>query len=492
MADTTRTVKTVLDSLPYGTYEDPAANGRVRFRPLPEGVGTRSLLRDAVMIAWPSFIELVLSQLTGMADQIMVGRLPGEEGIMALSAVGLSSQPKFMLMTMMIALNVGATAMIARFRGQQNREKANQAFRMALLMNLSLSILFMVIGIIWDRPLIRIIAGSGITDETFAMAVDYYRIQMIGFVPLCLTFMITASLRGIGDTVTPLIYNTAANVINLFFNYVMIYGHFGCPKMGVIGASWATVIGQTCAFAMAAWAVLNKKHYIYLDFKEKFSFDAGILKSIVSIGIPSMIEQVFMRIGIILYTRQVAGLGDTLYATHQIAMSIQAMSFMVGQAFGTSSTTLTGQCIGKRRYDMAEHYMRTIRMLGLVVSIGLMLALTFFNRQLIGLYNTNAEVIAIGGQILLFLAVVQPFQTDQFIASGGLRAAGDTVYTAGVIFVTTLGVRPLLCWVLVNVAGLSLYGAWIALAVDQTVRSLMMMIRYGRGGWKVRSRQVEK
>ena len=105
-----KTVRTALDDLDYGPLESPEAYARVKKAVLPEGVSRRRLMRDVTLIAWPSFIELVLTQLTSMADQIMVGQMPGEAGVQALSAVGLSTLPKFLLLTMVIAMNAGTTA----------------------------------------------------------------------------------------------------------------------------------------------------------------------------------------------------------------------------------------------------------------------------------------------------------------------------------------------------------------------------------------------
>ena len=119
-------VRTSLDNLPNGTDKDvPDVNSKITHSPLPEGISSGSLYGDIFRIAGPSFIELVLTQLTSMADQIMVGQLPGTMGVAALSAVGISMQPKFLLMTMIMALNVGATAMVARFRGRGDQKRAN-------------------------------------------------------------------------------------------------------------------------------------------------------------------------------------------------------------------------------------------------------------------------------------------------------------------------------------------------------------------------------
>lgn len=489
-------VRTTLDSLPVGTGDLPIdREKKLRHAEIPDGVTRRMLYGDVVRIAWPSFLELVLTQLTSMTDQIMVGQLPGTVGVLALSAVGLSAQPKFLLMTMMQALNVGATAMVARFRGQGNREKANVVFRQSLLLNAILAVLFMIIGLVFAAPMIRFMGGSGISEETFGYAVEYFQIQMYGFVPLCISFTVTAVLRGIGDTKTPLIYNTISNLVNLFFNYLLIYGKFGFPELQVAGASIATIIGQTVAFFIAILFVMNKKRYIYLSFREKFKVDLVILGNVISIGIPSMVEQLFMRAGIIIYTRTVAGLGDVSYATHQICMNIQAMSFMTGQAFSNSATTLMGQSLGKRRIDMAEIYMRHTRRIGLIVSLFLGAALIFFGRDVVWLYNQTEEIVLLGGNILIMVGCIQPFQSSQFIVSGGLRGAGDTKYPAAVMFITVLIVRSGLALLLVNVFQLGLWGAWYALVADQLLRTLLIVLHYRTGKWrfiKIRGQEPEK
>ena len=487
-----RTVNTVLDSLPYGKL-DPAedAGGRIRRAPLPQGVTHKRLLRDVILIAWPSFIELVLTQLTSMADQVMVGRLPGQEGIMALSAVGLAAQPKFLLMTLIQAMNVGATAIVARYRGQNDQKSANLVFKHALILNFIMSAIFMVVGLFSSEWLINFMSAEGIAPQALAYGVDYLQIQMYGFIPLCLGFTVTAALRGIGDTKTPMVYNTVANVVNLCFNYLMIYGNFGFPRMGVAGASWATIIGQTVAFFIAFAVVLSKRRYIYLDLKEKFKFNWKFMRGVISIGIPSMVEQLFMRAGIIIYSRTVAGLGETVYATHQICMSIQSLSFMMGQAFANAATTLMGQSLGKRRSDMASIYMRETRNLGIAVSFLMMAILIFLGKYIVGFYNSTPEVIAAGAQVLILLAISQPFQADQFIVSGGLRGAGDTRYTALVMLITVVGVRSGLGLLTINVLDWGLMGAWIALVADQLLRTGLMAYRYSSGRWKRRALAIE-
>lgn len=476
-----RTIETALDGLPYGPEEQPC--GKVGKVLLPEGVSKKQLTRDVVVLSWPSLFELVLSQLTTFVDQIMVGRIPGDMGVVGLAAVGLAGNPKFMLMTAIQALNVGATAVIARCRGQQNQARANQVFRHAMLLNLILTVILMVAGLFGAEWMVRFM-GPDISEVTIFEAARYLRIQFYGFVPLCLTFTVTAALRGVGNSRTPMIYNTVANGVNLVLNYVLIYGKLGFPALGVMGASIATVIGQTVAFFIAAAVVLRKRSYLYLSFKEKFTFDRIIVSNMVQVGVPAMIEQLLMRVGVIIYSRTVSTLGDVKYATHHVLMNIQSFSWMLGQAFSTASTTMVGQSLGKRRQDMAVIYINRTRALSCVAGLVLAALILLLRSSIVGLFTTDAVVIATGAEIMFLVALSLPIQTDSFVVSGGLRGAGDTRFTAMATLVTVVLVRSALAILLVRVLGWELWGAWIALIVDLMLRAVMIYFRYYSGVWK--------
>lgn len=454
----------------YGKYERVTKH-------LPPEVSSKMLYTDVIHIAWPSFVEFVLTQLASMADMMMVGNL----GSWAIAAVGLTTQPKFLMMTMFMAMNVGATALVARAKGEGNQEKANRILRQALLLTLVLSAVSSVFGYVFSEQLVRFM---GATEETLGPATTYLRIQMIGFVGLAVTSTITATLRGVGSTRIAMIYNLIANIVNVICNYLLIEGHLGFPRLEVAGASIATVIGQCTALIMAFIVVLRKGQYLHLSFKDSFKPHWETMKSIFKIGLPAMGEQLVMRAGMIIYARTVASLGTVAYAIHNICMNIQALSFMNGQAFAVSATSLVGQSLGKKRPDMAQAYSRRTRRLGMYVSILLALIFFFFGRQIVSLYSDEAEVITQGAYILMFVALIQPLQSSQFILSGALRGAGDTRSIAIISFVTVLLVRPGLAILLVNATGLGLYGAWIALAVDQALRSVLVLARYNSGKWK--------
>lgn len=455
----------------YGTDE------RVN-KELPPEVNSGMMYNDVVQIAWPSLMELTLTQLASMVDLMMVGSL----GPWAITSVGLTMQPKFLMMTMFAAMNVGATALVARYKGRDDQRRANIILNQGILLTLVLSTIGAVIGFIFAEPMIRFMGTND--PQVLWGATAYLRIQMVGLVILALTSTITATLRGIGNSKTAMKYNLIGNLVNVVLNYTLIYGHFGFPKMGIIGASLATVIGQVVAFILALIVILRGDEYLHLSIKEVFKPKLNYLKSIFNIGIPAMLEQLVMRAGMIIYSKTVASLGTVAFATHQIAMNIQALSFMNGQAFAVSATSLMGQSLGKKRPDMAQAYSRRTRRMGMMVSLFLGTIFFFLGQPIMKLYTDDPTIIAQGVQILRLVALVQPFQSSQFIIAGALRGAGDTRATALITFLTVLLLRPGLAILTINKLHWGLIGAWIALVADQLVRTLLVLGRFKSGKWK--------
>jgi len=446
--------------------------------PVPADLDLKEGRKEIMRMVIPAMIELVLASLAGMVDTMMVGQL----GTTAIAAVGLHTQPKFILMACFIALNTGATAMVARFKGAGEHDMAQKTMHQAYFITLVLSVIMAIVGFIGSEPLMRMMGA--IEGDTLEPAINYFNIQMIGFPVMALTMAATAALRGVGQTKAAMIYNMTSNVVNVFMNYCLIYGKFGFPALGVEGASIATVIGQFVAFIISTIVLMRGKFYLKLQIAKIFRFDFDIIKRILKIGTPAMIEQFIMRVGMLIYVRVVSSLGTDLYATHQICMNLLSMSFMNGQAFAVSATSLVGQSLGRKRVDHAKVYTAEIRKMGMMFSLCIGVILFVFGKPLVGLYTDVPMVIETGAVLLMIVAVMQPMQGSTFILSGALRGAGDTKSTAMITLLGMLIVRPILGYLLVYPFGLGIYGAWIALAADQLMRSVFSFYRYKLGKWQ--------
>lgn len=442
-----------------------------------------SLYKNVLSIAAPSVAELILTSLTQLVDTVMVGRL----GAYAISAVGLTSQPKFIMLAVFIALNVGSTALIARFKGQGDRDAAELVSAQTIMLAVVISVMLTIPGIIFARPMVLFMGAQA---DTVVAATHYFTILMIGFIPTVLPIAISALLRGVGDARTSMRYNVTANLVNVVFNYLLIYGKFGFPALGVEGAAIATVLGNCVACAMAIVAISGrhskKGEPSFARFRlSKASLlpDTVMLRRMIRIGLPSAAEQLALRAGLLIYTITISALGTKVFAAHQIVLSILNMSFVNGQAFGIAATSLSGQALGRGDPDAAKAASHVCQRLGAFVSTVMGVVMFIFRYNLILLFSDDPAIIALCASVMLIVAVIQPFQSSFQIFAGALRGAGDSLYPAISLAIGILLIRPTLSYVFVNLMTLSLFGAWLALIADQVVRFFLILLRFKSGKW---------
>ncbi|MCR4401285.1 MAG: MATE family efflux transporter [Firmicutes bacterium] len=432
--------------------------------------------RRVIDLAGPALVEMFLVTLVGMADMIMVGRI----GPAAIAAVGLTNQPMFLAQAVFMALNVGTTAVIARAVGAGMREVANDALRQSFMLTVMMGIGVSVLGVLSARGVIVLM---GAEEDVIPLGAAYMRIVAAGLVFMLLTMNVAAALRGAGDTTTPMKVNTFCNVLNVIGNYVLIYGKLGFPRMGVAGAALSTSVSRAIAFALILRAVTGGRFALHLTGPTRL--DAPLIRRIVRIGIPAAIEQIILRGGQLAYLRIVAGFGTAVVASHQIAMNILGLSFMPGQAFAVAATTLVGQGLGARRPDLAERGALETRRIGMIVSGFMAFVFILFGRYIAMLYSNDPIVVAKTAIVLRIIGLVQPAQSTQFILAGGLRGAGDTKWPLYSTAVGIWGFRVALGYVLAVISRMELVGAWIAMAIDQVVRSAIITFRFRGGRWKL-------
>lgn len=465
------------------------------------------LYRTVFAIAGPVVAELILTSITQLVDTIMVGRL----GAFAISAVGLTHQPRFVMLTTFIALNVGATALVARFKGQGNQKDADIATVQSIILAVVMAIVLTIPGLIFARDMLLFI-GAG--QDTIEPAIRYFSILMIGFIPTVLPITISALLRGVGETRISMKYNIVANLLNVVFNYVLIYGKFGFPAMGVDGAAIATVLGYAVACAMALNAIVGvraRRARILVESKSddietrrKARIKASripsgfielrlnrttlkpnfpMIRRIMKVGIPSTMEQLILRVGLMVHVIAITSLGTRVFAAHQLVLTILNMSFLNGQAFGIAATSLAGQALGRGNPDEAKLASSACQKLGALISTFMGLAMFVFRWPLIRMFTTETDIIALGAGALIIAALIQPFQSSFQIYSGALRGAGDTLYPAISLTIGILVIRPILSYLFIHTLSLGLMGAWGALAIDQVARFVVILIRFRRGKW---------
>lgn len=438
---------------------------------------------DVIKVAWPVLVELLLGSLFGMIDMMMLGRMKDTSlAAASVAAVGMTNQPLFIGLALVQALNIGGTAMVARYFGSDQKDKIETTLKHVMLLNLfMLAIPLSIIGIIFSDSILKFM---GAEPDALQAGRIYFKVIMVGFVFQALNMSMSAALRGIGETKIPMRINLRANFFNVIGNALLIYGLLGFPELGVTGAGISTALSNVIANILLFRYVIKGKSVVRLNIKSPFKFDKDIVYNLIKIGLPASLEQMAMRVGVLLFVKIVAGLGTVVYASHQIALNILSLSFQPGQAFGIAASSLVGRSLGAHELTKAEDYAKGTRKIGSMISTFMAMIFFFFGPQIVGLYSKDPAIIKNASIALKIIALVQPFQSSQLILAGGLRGAGDTFWTLVATFFGVLIVRVALAYTFVKVLGLGLAGAWLAVFVDQFVRWLFVYARFKTGHWK--------
>lgn len=427
-------------------------------------------------MAWPSVLESFLVALVGFIDTIMVSSL----GAYAIAAVGLTQQPKFIGLCVFMAMSTAISALVARRRGENNRESAVRIVRMCIAVALILTTVISIVCVAFADPIIRF-AGSA--ADTHEAAVEYFQILMGGIVFTTVMLVINAAQRGAGNTKIAMRTNIVSNLINVVFNYLLIGGNFGFPALGTRGAAIATVLGSAVGCAMSVGSLFSKQSFVFIKGSRGFFASRYDIHSLLNVGSSAFVEQIFLRIGFLLFAITVANLGTTAYAAHQIGMNMMSLSFSFGDGLSVASVALIGRSLGQERRDMAKLYAAMCQRLGLLCSFVMSIVFLFFGRDLYRMFSDDPAILDIGVMIMRILCFVIYMQISQVVFFGCLRGAGDTKYTAFASLISVAIIRPGLSWLLCYPCGLGLLGVWLGLVGDQLTRFTLGYIRMKQGNW---------
>lgn len=438
---------------------------------------------DVMQLAWPVLTELLMSSLFGMVDMMMLGWIADKAlAAASVASVGITNQPMFIGLSLAQALNVGGTAMIARYVGAKQDHRVDSVLKHVILLNLLfLAIPLSAFGILFTD---EIMLFMGAQADTLAAGRMYFKIIMVGYLFQSFNMSITAALRGIGETKAPMRINIRVNSLNVVGNAVLIYGLLFFPALGVTGAAISTATSHVVASILMIRYITRKESPLKVNFKKKFRYNKTVIQNLIKVGVPASLESLALRIGVLMFVRIVAGLGTVIYASHQIALSILGLSFQPGQAFGIAASSMVGRSLGAQNLNMAEAYAKETRKIGSLISTFMALILFFFGRQLVSLYTNDPVIIDNASMALKIIAIVQPFQSSQLILAGALRGAGDTLWPLVATFIGVFGFRVFLANILVNTMGLGLMGAWLAVLADQLIRWFFVFGRFKTNKWK--------
>lgn len=437
-------------------------------------VENRKLIKNIFQITLPAVFDLLAQTLIMALDMKMVSSL----GPSAISSVGVGTAGMYALIPALIAVATGTTALLSRAYGADNKLDGKKAFAQSFFIAVPLGIFLTIIFLIFSEQIINLVGNA--KDMNLSDAILYQNMTVIGFPFLGVSIATFYAFRAMGENKIPMIGNTLALVLKVILNFLLVY----LFKWGIFGAALSTTLTRLFSAIFSIYLVFwSKKNWISLELKD-LKFDYFTSKRILKVGIPAAVEQLGLRIGMLIFEMIVISLGNLSYAAHKIALTAESISFNLGFAFSFAASALVGQELGKGSSQKAlkDGYICTIIAMMVMSTFGLLFFI--IPQFLVSLFTKDKDVIELATMALKIVSICQPFSGASMVLAGALRGAGDT---KSVLLITYLGiflVRIPITYLFLDVLNFGLAGAWIVMTIDLVIRSSLAFYIFRRGKWK--------
>ena len=437
-----------------------------------------SLNRAILTLAIPAVVENLLQTVVFFSDTVMIGWIRDPA---ALAAVGLSGTLFYLLMTLFGALAVSATALVARAWGAGDRPRAEMIAAQSLLLCGVLSLVGTLLLLPFAPGYLRLMGGDA---DVVAQGTQFIRIVLWSSVFNFPMMVANGIMRGAGDTRTPMWNTLAMNSWNIVVSYTLIFGAFGFPALGLVGAAIGTTTARGVGGILAVGALLGGRTPLRIHWRALLQWNGPMVRWILQLAIPTAIEGSIAQSGFILFTRMVASLSTATLAAHQIALRVESLSYMPAWGLAAAATTIVGQALGAGRMERAEESIRRTILFSIGFNLLLGLVFVLFSRPIVSIFGSTPEVLALAALAVAISAAELLGIGIEMILAGGMRGAGDTRTPMYVTIAGVLLLRLPVVYLLAITLGWGLAGVWWGTAIDWTGRTILLWLLFRRGHWK--------
>ena len=431
-----------------------------------------------VRFALPLLVGNLLQQFYNITDSIIVGQFLGKE---ALAAVSASFFIYYFIISLVIGVGSGTTVVISQLFGAKQYQKVQLAFSSFFIFMLVGGIILSIAGIIFAEPVFRL---TNTPEEVIPQAVAYFRIY-IGGTFLFVTFnSIISILRGVGESVRPMLFILITTVLNIAFDLLFILVF----KWGIEGAARATVVSQGIGMCIAL-AYVNNTHPLLSIKKQDMLFDWKLFKESLKIGLPTSVQQCAIALGLIALLGIVNSFGTNTLTAYGAAGKIDTI---ITQAILTLSGALAafcGQNIGAGRLDRVKKGVQFTMYTNIALGLLTFAAVYLFGNEMMRIFTKDIDVVAIGKEYLLIIGGFFIVHGALNVYNGALRGAGDTLFPMITSLVCLWLIRIPLAYYLSSWLGR--IGIWWAIGISITIGLIVTFVYYKIGFWKRRRRIYE-
>ncbi len=424
-----------------------------------------------VRFAIPMLLGNVFQQLYNTVDSVIVGNVVGKE---ALAAVGASFPILFLLISLILGVTMGATILISQYFGAKDYEKLRRTIDTTYVFLFIGSIVISVLGILFSGTILR---AMNTPADIIGQAQTYLNIIFGGMVMLFGYNAISAILRGLGDSKTPLYFIIIATLLNIVLDLIFVIVF----KWGIAGVAWATVISQGVSFLFGV-LYLNKNHDFLKIRLNSLKFDRDIFVRSLRIGLPTGVQQMLFSFGMMALQFLVNGFGTDTVAGFIAATRVDSFATMPIFSFGAAISAFAGQNLGAGKMDRVSKGHRITIFISVTLALVTAFLIFFFGNSLIRLFNSDAEVIRIGTEYLKTVSAFYAVVAWMFITTGVMRGAGDTFVPMIISILSLWLIRIPLAAIFSMFFGAN--GIWWSIPVAWSSGLLMTLLYYRTGKWK--------
>lgn len=440
-------------------------------------VSDQVIRRKIFAMVWPATIENVLQMMVGIIASAMLGQI----GSLAVGSVGLGRRITMLIWGVFAAIGTGTTVMVARSVGADDRKAAGRYGEQAFILTVILVLALTIILVAFPRSIIVALYRTA-DSELLDTAIIYLRLIALG-IPFMSVMQVTgAIMRGAGNAKVPMQVAMVINIVNVILSYILIFGKLGFVPMGIVGAAVAQNIAQAVGAILALYIMFKRQTDLQFLLRG-FRFQWAEVKAVLTIGIPTAVENLLMQFGQIMLTGLVVSFGTVALAAHQQGLTAESLSYMPAVGFGIAATAFVGQSIGAGSARQAERYVRELSKWSIIMTICTASFLVFTPKLVFGLLSNEQAVINLGAYYLILMGIAQIPQQLSGVFNGALRGSGDTKAPMVIGGLGLWGVRLPLAFYFARL-GYGIIGVWVAMTIDLFFRFALSYIRYRRGQWK--------
>jgi putative MATE family efflux protein len=452
---------------------DPPARVRTFDRAIVEGPLGPAVWR----LAWPTMLQNIIGGLQGIIDQAMVGHYVGYIGN---AAIGASLQIFILVIVFVASVFTGMGVLVARFAGAGDADKVNRTVYQALLVTLLLA--FGVLAPVGYLAAPSLLALINAAPEVQAEAIPFIRIMFVSSIGMLLFFMFSGALRAAGDAKTPLRLGILLTALNITMNVILI------PLLGTPGAAIGTAVASLVVGGVFIWLLFS--HRLVIQFSRRMSFrpDWDVIRTLFRFGLPAGFQGIVMNLGGVLMLRFIGSLPESAEAQAVYAVGYtELFSLVTWTSVGLmgAAAAVAGQNLGAGRPDRSVAGVRVAALIGLGAAATVGMLFVSVPQALFAVFGmTESHVLALGRQLLAYLALSGLFVTVALTFTGGLQGTGDTRGPLYISIASQVIVPVGFCAAVQAARGLQASDIWLAIVIGHFTRGTLSVLRFHQGKWR--------